>query len=334
MKRYYIFNHYLPVYDLIGKLPLYLYSGIIMARYIKPVGQTMSALGITSNSILLYTIFYSKKLKDPSYIFVTNIASSDLITSIQVMVIFTTLNTPLLDAVGNIICKMTYCIYFVSYTASTLSLSLISIYRLKAVSSPHRFKQTSYIYKHSIKLAIVIWIFSILFAIPLYPVMRYVNVTRNCDLHHVYGGTYSTIYFSSSLLIDFILPGITIIVCYVRTASKLNSRIFTPENNINIKPRTLIRLKELFKFYGIVTAIYMILSWPLMMVLVILSATQETQASLLDKNIGTALAFTIGFFSSNIVYVVNPIMFMVFDKNIKSDIKKLPVWIRSRCNRL
>ena len=291
--------------------------------------QSISSLGIIGNTILLWIIFYSKKLRDPSYIFVTNIAISDLTTSIQVLIIFSTSNTPFLDVSGNVICKIVYSILFASYSASMSSLTLISIYRLSIVSNPHQFKQTSYIYKHSTKLAILIWISSILFAIPLHPVIRYSNITRSCDISYPYGNIYNVIYFSSSLMINFVVPRVVMIICYIRIASKLNSRIFSVRNHINVKLATLIRSKELLKIYGIITAIYMILSWPFMMILLILSIVQETQVSLIDENIGLAWAVGIAFIASNITYVINPIMFMAFDKNIKSDIKKIANRARS-----
>lgn len=297
-------------------------------------GQFISALGIIGNSFLLWIILYSKKLKDPSYVFVTTIATSDLISSIQVLVIFTTSKTFFFDEFGHIICKIAYTIFYTSYSASTLSLTLISIYRFNIVSEPHRFKQTSYIYKNCFKLTILIWMVSILFAVPLHPVIRYINMTRSCDIYYPYGNTYTTIYFSSSLLIYFVIPGFIMIICYIRIASKLNSRIHSVSIHITAKPRALIRSKELFKFYSIVAAIYMMLSWPFLMILIILSIFQKTQVSLLDTDIGFAWAFSVGFFATNILYVVNPIMFMAFDKNIRSDIRKLPNWIISRCTGL
>ena len=302
------------------------------AIIINPLQRSVSALGIIGNFALLCIILYSKKLKDPSYVFVTSIASSDLITSIQVLIIFTSVNTSsvFLDTVGNAICKIAYCIFFASYSASTLSLTLISIYRLNVVSNPHRFKQTSYIYKYSRKLAVLIWIWSILFSIPLYPVMRYSNATKICDIHYPFGNIYANVYFGCSLLINSILPGVIMIVCYICIAARLNFRTNSPGNHANVKPATLSRSKELAKLFAIITAIYMILSWPFMMSLFILSIAEDTQSNLIDKNHGIEFAITITFFASNILYILNPIMFMAFDKNINTDIKNFATWIRKK----
>lgn len=287
---------------------------------INPVGQSISALGIIGNFILLMIIIYSKKLKDPSYVFVTNIATSDLVTSIQLLIIFTSANStiPFSDTVGNILCKITYCLFYASYVASTFSLTLISIYRLNIVSNPHRFKQTSLIYKYSSRITVLTWIIGILLVIPLFPVMRYSNSTRICEVYYPYGNLYTSIFFGSSLLMSFVLPGLIMIICYVRIASKISSLTNPAENHANAKPVTLIRSKELAKFYGIITAVYMILSWPFLIILFILSIAEETQTSLVAKNIIMAALFTAAFFASNFVHVLNPIMFMVFDKNIKS----------------
>lgn len=296
------------------------------------IGRSISVLGIISNSILLCIILYSKKLKDPSYVFITNIATSDLITSIQVLVIFMSANGTVLlsESFGNTMCKIAYSIFLISYSTSMLSLAIISIYRLNIVSNPFRFKQASYIYKHSAKLAVFIWIFSILSAIPIFPVLQYTNSTRSCDVYYPYGSIYTNIYFGSSLLVNFILPGVIVIICYVRIASKLNSRINPPGNHVAFKPRTLVHSKEIFKFYGIITAVYMMLSWPFMMTLLILSITENSQTRVANKNLSTAVAVTMTFFASNILYVLNPVMVMAFDKNIKSDIRILISRIKSR----
>ena len=292
---------------------------------INPLIQFISFLGILGNVVLFTIIIYSKKLKDPSYIFVTNIATSDLITSIQVLIIFTWPKSQyayMLD-VSNIICKISYSIFFASYATSMLSLTLISIYRLNIISNPFRFRYTSNVYKHSTKFAIFVWIISILFTIPLYPLVRYSVTTNSCDVYYPYGNTYNSIYFSFSLLLSYILPGFTMIICYIKIAFILRSRTYPTDYHLNHSQRSWVRSKDIFKFFVITSAIYMILSWPFMTALTVLSVANENQTNLIMKNVGLAWAISGAFIASNTLYIINPIMFLGFDGNLKSDIRTL-----------
>ncbi|EDV25679.1 uncharacterized protein TRIADDRAFT_56035 [Trichoplax adhaerens] len=288
--------------------------------------QSISILGIVGNLALLSIIIFSKRLKDPSYIFVLNISASDLITAIQVLIIFSfsNRNSPQLLNTSNIICKVFYTIFSASYIASTLSLMLISLYRLKIVSDPHRFKHTSIIYKHSAKFAITVWITSLLLALPTYFALHFSPITDSCDIYHPYGNIFNSIFLTSTLVIAYIIPGIIMFVNYARIAFIMGARIFPLINNTELSTASWKRSKSIFNLLAAATALYMLLSWPFISSLMILSFANETQSNLIEHNPDIAFAVTSAFTASNLVYVINPFLFLIFDTNVRSSINK--VW--------
>ncbi|RDD36570.1 G-protein coupled receptor-like protein K2 [Trichoplax sp. H2] len=290
--------------------------------------QSISILGMVGNLALLSIIIFSKRLKDPSYIFVLNISVSDLITAIQVFIIFSFSNrkSPQLLNTNNIICKVFYTIFATSYFASTLSLTLISLYRLKIVSDPHRFKHTSTIYKHSGKFAITVWIVGLLLVFPISFVLHFSPINDNCDTYYPYGNFFNSVFFTSILVIGTIIPGTIMIVNYTRIAFMIRARTFPLINNTELSKASWKRSKSIFKVLAASTALYMLLSWPFFTSLMILSFANETQANLVERNPDLAYVVTSTFTASNIVYVINPFLFLIFDRNVRSSIHK--VWVQ------
>ncbi|RDD36625.1 Somatostatin receptor type 4 [Trichoplax sp. H2] len=290
--------------------------------------QSISILGIVGNLALLSIIIFSKRLKDPSYIFVLNISVSDLITAIQVLIVFSFSNGKSLQILnaGKIICKVCCTIFGISYFASTLSLTLISLYRLKIVSDPHRFKHTSTIYKHSGKFAITVWIVGLLLVFPISLVLHFSPINDNCDIYYPYGNIFNSIFFTSTFVTGTIIPGIIMIVNYTRIALIIRARTFPLINNTELSKASWKRSKSIFKVLAAATALYMLLSWPFFTSLMILSFANETQANLVERNpdLGYVVAST--FIASNTVYVINPFLFLIFDTNVRSSIYN--VWVQ------
>ena len=279
-----------------------------------------SVIGIIDNIILFLVIIRSRKLLDPTYIYIANIAVSDFLISLQIFLvnIFLGFKVALKVEVWIIFCKILAYIFFASVLTSSFSLLAVSLYRLKIVLEPIRFRSTSVLYKHKNKCIVLIWIIGLLSAIPVYLLTNYHSFPPMCFTDYPYGQTVNVIYYSMALIGGYLVPIILMMYCYTRIFRKLTGTSPTLlRTSSQSKNTTTNRSVKAVKFMLIITCIYMILTLPFISWTLGLSIVFQTQVNLSETMPELSLLLAIAFSFSYLIYIINPLLFLIFDKNIK-----------------
>ena len=291
--------------------------------------STMAIVGIIGNLLLLLVIIRSRRLLDPTYIYIANITASDFSTSLQIFVvnIFLAIKVTLEVDAWILFCKVLSLIFFVSILTSSLSLLAVSLYRLKIVLEPINFRSTSALYKHRSKCVLLIWITGLLGAAPVYLLTSYHSEPQTCFIGYPYGQMVNIIYYSVTLIGGYFVPIIIMMYCYIRIFQKLTSTsptLLQTSSHSNVT--TTNRSIKAVKFMLAVTCIYMLLILPFISWMLGLSFAYQSQASLISAMPELSLLLAMAFGCSYLVCILNPLLFLIFDKNIKSKLSKiLPV---------
>ncbi|RDD39663.1 Tachykinin-like peptides receptor 99D [Trichoplax sp. H2] len=295
----------------------------------KGTGVSVIPLGIIGsilNLILVGIILLSKKLRSPSYIFVLNLAVSDLLMSVQVSFIYVIdkASFELTTLISDVLCKLRYFVILTCYSASVLSLAVISLYRLEVVLQPLRQSSIKFIFNRPKITVIFIWLTCIILNIPVILTIRYDDQIGVCDLYFPLGQLYSSICFGILLTLTYFIPLVIMVLTYHRIGIRLratNSAIFvsSSRNNHGLNHRTKIAIK----FLSIATAIYMLLSWPLLVSFLIQAILGLTYSAMYHKSSAAAAFHIIANSVTFMVSLINPILYLIYDKNIKLEIRRL-----------
>lgn len=296
------------------------------SRLLYSVICIFAIIGIIGNLFLLFIILHSKRLLDPTYMYIANIAASDLWTSMQTFVVnlFFAIKVTLKVEDWIIFCKVLSFLFFVSLITSSLTLLVVSLCRLRMVLEPTNFRSTSLLYKYRKVCMILIWIIGFSGAIPVYFLTNYQSIPPTCFTDYPYGQMFNVIFYLLSLIGGYLTPITIMMYSYIRIFRKLTltspTLLHTPsQSNVVSSNRSL----KAIKFMLLVTCIYMMLILPFIIWMVGLSLVYQTQASLLKINPKMSLLFAIAFGTSYFVCILNPFLFLIFDKNIKSNLSRI-----------
>ncbi|RDD39655.1 Neuromedin-K receptor [Trichoplax sp. H2] len=285
---------------------------------------TVSLLGVLGNFILLSVILTAKKLKDPSYTFITNVTVSDLLMALQVCFLFlpNNLTKHFFFYNGILACRLLYSVFYASYNASVFSLTMISIYRYKIVIKPLRYRLSPSSFKYTKIIIISIWIVSILNCIPTFLLTNYSVKYKVCDVSYPYGTAFNIFYYVSVFTVTYILPVLIMLVNYLKIGCKLSSQTSPLTHTFTDARQISMRSKAVIKFLVGVTAVYMLLSWPFVFGIMAMSIAKTTISQLIQDFSVAPQLLTYSFATSMLVSIINPILYLMFDKNIKSEIRR------------
>ena len=281
----------------------------------------LAIIGITANITLLVAIASFRRQQESYYTFVMNIVLSDLLASVMVLILtsFTFYKSTINLSKLKIACKVFLTILLMSWFSSILSFTLVSIHRLELVYHPTDFRSKSLIAKYRSFFRIATWIICAIVSIPFYFLATYDDKNwKQCDMYYPFGQIVNVTYCITLFGIGYITPTVVILTSYIRMAAKLLSHGRMRGNLFQSSDHTRKKLKKVTKFLAIATIFYIFFSLPVMLEFTILSVTNQTQASL--ATVGNPFAWVpptilaINFLTS----VVNPILFLSFDKNVKS----------------
>ena len=287
---------------------------------------SIGVIGILSNIILLSILIYSKKVRDISYVFVVNVAFSDFLTAFIICCLFLPkiLFPAFTTLVGDSFCKILYFVFCATYDTSAFSLVVISLYRFKIIVDPVRYRSQSFICKHWFKVILTMWIVSLLISLPtlLLTTTTYVGEAR-CDVFYPYGFIPNIIYFSLFFIITYVVPVLLMSFNYIRIGRDLYSRTYPNSNLLSGRLPRNHRNKSVIQFLISITCIYMIVSGPIFIGLTVLSIAGETYTHIRESNylLSRVLVASLGISAS--VCFINPILCLIFDKNIRSEIRKI-----------
>ena len=292
--------------------------------FVVPLGVT----GAFLNFILILIILSSKKLKSPSYVFIINLSISDMLMAIQVStnynidIIMLELSTP----ICNLLCSLRYTALIACYITSVFSLTMISLYRLEVVLEPFQQNSVKFVFRRPIITNIIMWLISITLSIPMALIIRYNRQVKLCDIIFTFGQVFNIIYFGSLLFLTYFIPITIMILTYRRIGIKLRTTgniTVISRSAGNLTDKTLNnRSKIAIKFLCIATTVYMLLSWPLLASIEIQSALGLTYSVIYQSFPIGAILFVTAFSTTFMVSIINPILYLTYDKNIKTEIQR------------
>lgn len=290
-------------------------------------GVPLGILGSILNSILALIIVSSRKLKNPSYTFIANLAISDMFMAVQVTInhYIGFLLSELPTSICNLLCISRYVALVVCYITSVFSLTAVNLYRLEIILEPLRHRSIKFAFRRPKITNLIIWLTSIVLGIPLFLIVRYNKQARVCDITFLFGQAFNITYFGILLFLTYFLPLAIMVLTYRRIGIKLratgNFTITSRYTDNQAKKIPNVRSRMAIKFLCIATAIYMLLSWPLLAAVEVMSISGFTY-SFIYESFGTVnMLFVIAVSLTFIVSIINPILFLTFDNNVKSEIQ-------------
>ncbi|RDD40785.1 Neuromedin-K receptor [Trichoplax sp. H2] len=233
--------------------------------------------------------------------------------------------------VGTVVCRLAYGILITSTNTSIASLTMISIYRLKIVTCPLTFRNTI-ISKHCTKFIVLSWVISVIFAIPAFLIGAYNPETKSCDFGFPYGNIFNVIYFSIILIFVYLIPGIIMLKNYRRIAICLSSQISNNTAIAHHREASINRTRSVIRIFIIVTLAQTLLTLPHTISILIYSILTQSQIQLIVDNPQFFVVILLSFGINIASYLVNPFVFLVFDKNIRIAAHDLYLRIGDSCS--
>ena len=287
-------------------------------------------IGFISNLTLLMVISTSSKgLKDKSYIFISNIAFSDILTCIMVCAMHIPNNVAIKISLtfGKIFCKLLYSTFYLSFNTSAYSLAIISLHRLRILQYPFPFRAKTIVYCNTKILVIAIWVFSLMITIPNYYISTITTFGLFCDIGYPYGLQFNHIYYVIAFIVSSVIPTIIITVSYLRiiktlSCSVFNLPTFTLSNASEFNASYGNRSKSVVEFLIFTTSIYIILSLPFLIGFLVMSLLGSSFRVLLFRNENFRIYMIIASLSFISVTIFNPLLYLFCDRNIRLEIRK------------
>ncbi|RDD36504.1 Rhodopsin, GQ-coupled [Trichoplax sp. H2] len=284
-----------------------------------PVG----VIGILTNFFLLVILSTSKSLRDPSYRIIANVIACDCISSIQFFVVFlgphllrnSTFNT------CRIYCKFLIYSLYSTYNASALSLTAVSLYRYRLVIKASQIRFRKFELRKINRLLAIIWAASFVFAIPMIFFSEGNNITTgNCDIGYIPNYSYLTfIYFLCVTMVTYVTPLIIMVCNYTRLIKQLKNYVIPGDNrisNINRRHDNIIRMLLA------VTSAFMLFNCPLFISISFMASSAKTYYLLRRDSLILYYICLLALPLAVFVSIINPILYITFDKNISKEVKQ------------
>ncbi|XP_071478277.1 galanin receptor 2b-like [Diadema antillarum] len=216
-------------------------------------------LGIVGNSLVIIVLFIRRELSRPTDTLVGALAAADLLASVFMIPLPQALMVPS-SFLGQMYCKVVYTSMFlwVSFEASTYTLTAIAVERYIAVAYPFHFKNLV-TRKRVIIVIIANWILGFMITSYVFKVAKLDNSSNNCapaflskDVQILIG----TILF----LMDFVLPALISLTMQAMTAHALyrQSRVFRQGGRSNPTARHLAARKRVLQMLFIVVLVFIV----------------------------------------------------------------------------
>ncbi|RDD35968.1 Rhodopsin, GQ-coupled [Trichoplax sp. H2] len=294
---------------------------------------SLITLTLVSNIALVGIVAFSKNLHDLSYNFIINVSISDILSSIiQCTYAITAISTVTISKpVGVVICRLAYGSLVTSANTSIASLTMISIYRLKIVSCPLTFRNTI-IFKHCTKFIILSWLMGVVFAIPAFLIGAYDPETKGCGIGFPYDKVFNIVYLSITILFVYLIPGIIMLRNYRRIAICLSSQISDNTAIAQDRNASINRTRSVIRVFIIAAVAQTLLPLPYVISVLTYSILNQNQFQLHLDTSQLPLIIWLSFVINIASYLVNPFMFLIFDKNIRIAAHDLCLRIYDSCS--
>lgn len=282
-----------------------------------------SFISIILNSAILHSIARSKELsKSPTYYLIGNMVASDLATATLFMIlpVITVFSLPYI--VADIICRVLSLVTGMSYMASVLSLIAISVDRYLSIIKPLLLASRSKklrIFKCAI---VVIWIVSITASLPfIYLTGALPGSTNSCALIH--RGVISLLFYLLITVILYVIPIVIMSILYYKIYQFLlekTKEVPSLEGKEGHSKKFLdtAKRKSLIRTLVIVTGVFALMTWPFFAMILGMSITGITIDELEKTSLFLFILCTISVSFTVFTPVVNPMLLIKYDKNIRT----------------
>lgn len=196
-------------------------------------------LGLLGNfAIVLVTLAY-RHMRSVQNIFILNLAISDIIVCLLSLPFTPVANVYKVWVFGAAICHLLPLVQAVSIFVSTFSLSAIAIDRFNLVTRPHAQKLTP---RAALNVAVILWVLSVVVSLPYAYYMRLETYTDYCGQfcnEHWPNSKIRRGYALVVLIMQFVLPFITMSFCYASIFATLRERVSNRLRRLNERQQTL-----------------------------------------------------------------------------------------------
>ncbi|RDD42318.1 Tachykinin-like peptides receptor 99D [Trichoplax sp. H2] len=277
----------------------------------------LSILGLLANIYMFYILLSDKIFFKTSYYLVRVCVISDIISNVTSVISYSISITGNISFnLGNMLCKMSVFTILFSYGISILTISLVSADRYMAIMRP-----LSQFYRvHKIRVLVltemIICCVAILVAIPsLFIATVYPSDVKLCDIPSV--TQLVAFYFVTAAVVFYFIPGIVLIVCYSRIIIYMRGHVQPGESFQEQLQQLRLQKKKYTKAFITIASVSLLVTWPFWVSSIALAISQK---SLLDvkktSDILYALIF-VSFATTTAISVVNPLLYLRFDGNIR-----------------
>lgn len=282
-------------------------------------------IGILSNVVLAVTIITSRRLRNPTYLLIANMGVSNTLLCFIIALMNFRDNAKALVSiyVNNVLCKILHEIITSCYVISHFSLTLISLYRLEMVIKSNKKQILSPILKRHKLTILAIWPLGFFICVPILYIMKYSQDNLMCDVCMACGQIINVLYYVSLFCIVYTVPAIIMLVTFIQIGKNIrmtgDAIIFKSRLNVASNQRA----NSAIKFLSIATGIYMLFSWPLLMLTVVISIMGTTITKLYETSVTAPALITAAYISSFMVNVINPFLYLGYDKNIRGRLRTI-----------
>ena len=275
--------------------------------------------GIVTNTVLLCSILREPKLRTPQNMFITSLAVSDILLCGFCMpfTLYMVLNDDW--AFGNILCKL---VPFVQGTATTMSISTciaIAINRYRIILSYHNKTQT-------IPMYLSIFFMNIASAIPIIPIIlvqklegvgekRYGVVLFERCVEKWPSVALNRVYTGLMILLHYVVPVLTIAVCYFKIVNFLHLQMMRSQEIKNIKTQQK-RNRQTSKILSVITGTFLLCFFPYHLIRFLYDYTQV----FLGKTRLVYLLFGVSHIVAMSTTTWNPLLYGLLNRNLRAGI--------------
>ena len=217
------------------------------------------------------------------------------------------------------LCRLFSYIVYTSYSISIMNLSLIAIYRYICIVRPFSSLYINYKKQFIIVSEIFIWIVSLTLGIPdLSYVKGRIHHIIFCDYSYI--NTSLSIYLMFYVGVHYILPSSLIVALYWRIVVHQRNHIRPGQPSIQQKRHANNKVR-LIKALAIISACYILTTWPYFAVLCGIALTQNRYIEILMDNQTNYWLSLLSISTTAIIAIINPFLCLKFDENIQRGYK-------------
>ncbi|RDD39692.1 Apelin receptor [Trichoplax sp. H2] len=288
----------------------------------------MASIGMIWNFVLFRTIYKLKRYHSPTFILMAHMSLSDFIclTTNFLYIFISTISSYIGISLIllSILCKILIFIAVIAYTTSTQLLIAISFDRFNTIVQASHQHTIPYFRKgNNLRNSIlVIWLAGICMALPQIWLIdvnpRFPYTCDNREIHYIF----NIFYYSLGFITIYLIPFIIMALFYAKVILFLRSSFGVNQDKFNYLQRKQEehKKKEIVHMLIIVTVLFMLLTFPFAIMLMILSLIGKTLTRIILYSPHYVIyMMQIAYGLSIIVCLQSPVCYIIFNAQLRQD---------------